>query len=189
MADYPAYAILYGPRALLGFVGIATIIKGVFKAEHTFDELGVKAFENANAAGLEPVAYFDDVSDINKEELDAACPIPWLVLAGWILLGLANLLPIHMGWNGMNSEFSLPGLIGCLACLTIGFILVWPIREAYIERDFKSLVMNYQMVAAFFAVLLGSIIASNLDGPSWLAPLGGTLRSPGTSPSPRPEPS
>ena len=48
--EVPAYAILYGPRAFLGLVGISTILVGTWKAENTFDELGVKAFENANAA-------------------------------------------------------------------------------------------------------------------------------------------
>ncbi|CAB9522038.1 expressed unknown protein [Seminavis robusta] len=172
MADYPAYAILYGPRALLSFVGIATIIKGVFKSEHTFDELGVKAFENANAAGLEPVAYFDDVSDINKEELDAACPVSWPVFVGWALLGVASLIPHQMGMNFQEFEMTVPGLTGFVCCITIGFILVWPVRESYNERQFRFMVQNYQMASAFAVVLLGSIVVSNLQGPVWMAPLG-----------------
>ena len=174
MADIPAFAIIYGPRACLGFIGISAIVAGTWKAERTFDELGVKAFENANAAGLEPVAYFDDVSDINKEELDAACPIPWLTLAGWFLLGLTNLIPHYVGMGGFQIEFSLPGMIGCLCCFCIGLILVWPIRESYNERDFKSMIQFYKFISGFTVVLLGSTAAFNyFDGPFWLGPLGG----------------
>lgn len=173
MEDFPAYAILYGPRAFLCLAGISTIVVGTWKAENIFDEKGVKAFENANAAGLEPVAYFDDVSDINKEELDAACPVPWLILAGWAILGLANLVPHRLGLGWLELDFSLPGMIGCLCSLVIGCILVWPVRESYNERDFKSMVRSYQMAAAFGVVLLGSVGASNFfEGPVWLAFLG-----------------
>ena len=35
-------------------------------------------------------------------------------------------------------ELALPGMIGFLCCLCIGFLLVWPVREAYNDRDFKT---------------------------------------------------
>lgn len=175
MADQelPAYAILYGPRAFLGLAGISTIVVGTWKAENRFDELGVRAFENANAAGLEPVAYFDDVSDINKEELDAACPTPWIILAGWVILGVASLIPHDVGLLGFELQLSLPGMIGCLCALCIGFTFVWPIREAYNERDLKSMVQSYQVAFAFGLVFVGSIIGHNLSGPVLMAFLGG----------------
>lgn len=180
MTGPPAFAILYGPRAFLSLASIVTIITGTWKAEKTFDEKGVKAFENANAAGLEPVAYFDDVSSINKEELNSACPIPWVLLVGWIFLGLANLIPHEVGIGWLEIEFSLPGMIGLLCCLCIGFILAWPIRESYNERDLKTMEQFYQILTAFAVVLLGCLAASNLHGPIWFGPLGGkcSIRGP-----------
>lgn len=175
--DLPAYVILYGPRAFLGLAGISTILAGTWKAENRFDELGVKAFENANAAGLEPVAYFDDVSDINKEELDAACPTPWLIMVGFAILGWANLIPHRNGLLSFGMEFSLPGMIGFVCCLCIGFVLVWPVREAYNERDFKTMVQSYQVASAFGVVLTGAVIAANMEGPVLPALLFGPILS------------
>jgi hypothetical protein len=171
--ELPEYAIVYGPRALLGLIGMSTILVGTWKAENTFDELGVKAFENANAAGLEPVAYFDDVSDINKEELDAACPTPWLILLGWAILAFANLIPHDVGLLGFQIELALPGMIGCLCAFCIGFTFVWPLREAYNERDFVSAKQSYQVAGAFGLVFVGSLIGYNLKGPVLFALLGG----------------
>lgn len=173
MADLPAFAILYGPRAVTSLAGIATIISGTWEAETKFDELGVKAFENANAAGLEPVAYFNDVSDINKEELAAAGPVPWITLAGWMLLGLANFIPHEVGLGWFWTEFSLPGMIGFFCSLCIGLIMAWPVREAYNERDFKSLVKFHQFIAGFSVVLLGCMWCAQAHGPFWFGPLGG----------------
>ena len=147
---------------------------GTWKAEKTFDELGVKAFENANAAGLEPVAYFDDVSDINKTELDAACPTPWLTLAGWAILAFANFIPhlVELGW--FQVQFTLPGLIGALCCLSIGAILVWPIREAYNDRDLKSMILFQKFLSGFGFIFLGCVSTANaFQGPFWLAFMGG----------------
>ena len=173
MTDLPAFAILYGPRATLSLAGIATIITGTWKAESKFDELGVKAFENANAAGLEPVAYFDDVSAVNKEELNAACPVPWMTLAGWVILGLSNFVPHEVGLGWFQVEFSLPGMIGFFCSLCIGLILAWPVREAYNERDVKSLVKFHQFIAGFGVILLGSMACAQMHGPFWFGPMGG----------------
>lgn len=172
MSELPAFAIIYGPRAFISLAGVATIILGTWKAENTFDELGVKAFESANAAGLEPVAYFDDVSNINKDGLDSACPIPWLILVGFGILALSNFIPqqLPMGWPKI--EITLPALIGFVCCLTIAFLMAWPIREAYSKRDMKSMVQNYQFIAAFALVLVGAVIADNKKGPSLLCPIG-----------------
>jgi hypothetical protein len=172
MSELPAFAVIYGPRALLSLLGISTIISGTWKAENTFDELGVKAFENANAAGLEPVAYFDEISNINKEELDSACPIPWLALAGWVVLALAHFVPHQIVFGSFQIAFTLPAMIGAVSCLTIGFLIAWPIREAYNNRDLKSMVLNYQILAAFATILVGSMIAANARGPFWLGPIG-----------------
>lgn len=172
MGDLPAFAILYGPRAALSLAGIATIITGTWKAENKFDEFGVKAFENANAAGLEPVTYFNDFSDINKDELEAASPVPWMTLAGWVILGLANFVPHVVGLGWLHAEFSLPALIGFMCSVFIGMILAWPVREAYNERDFRSLVKFHQFIAGFGVILLGSLAGAQMHGPFWFGPLG-----------------
>jgi len=167
MADTPAFAILYGPRAAVSLAGIATIIAGTWKAETTFDELGIKAFENANAAGLEPV------SKIEQDDLDTASPIPWITLAGWLILGLSSFLPRELGFGWLHFHFCISALIGFFCCMVIGLILAWPIREAYRERDIKSLVIFRQFLVGFGFVLLGSMTAGKAHGPWWFGFLGG----------------
>ena len=177
MSELPAFAVIYGPRALLSFIGISTIVSGTWKAENIFDEQGVKAFENANAAGLEPVTHFKELSSINKEELDSACPIPWLTLAGWIILAVSCFVPHQIPLASFQIDFTLAASIAAVCCLTLGFLVAWPIREAYNERDITSMVQNYQLAATFAIVLVGSVIAGNAKGPFWLGPIGSKLQT------------
>lgn len=136
----PEMLLVFGARSMLSLLGVVLIVGGTWRADRTWDEEGTQAYYKAANKKLSSTASTstgeaeDELNkpltsvEVPKEYLNAAYPLPWITILGWIIFTISIFAPL--GGGDGKWEASLPNFLAALFALAIGWIESAPLNDA-----------------------------------------------------------